>query len=376
MNPKHLDRREFLRTSVKGGAALVLASTLPVQVAQAKDNFCSSVLCLEDLSIRKMVEFGLGGMWVAGRYISAFARNLNPANMDPALLKYLRYAGGEYKTFSEAIRLWRQIPAQVRTAGPDAVTKFLLDKEWSHIVPKSKGGATTAANGIWERIELNRGRGDAVMTPGEYNSALQIMRSEAVKIALKVTLKGMVKGAVVGIIMAATLSCLESGLLYARGEITRDELTHRIVDSSILAGATSFIVAGLMIGLAMLFPPLILAVAPAMLPLQIVSFLFLGYRFTALGKSWYDYLIQQDFGGNFCRVLKSADRILSETLDEVRDGFWGYLEKLIDWVEERPLYKSMRSLFPGGRDDEQAPRIEGVHPNFGVVQSSGLSIPV
>ena len=204
-----------------------------------------------------------------------------------------------------------------------------------------------------------------MMTTEEYQNVLRVMRSDAIKLALKVTLRGMVRGAVAGIVLAATLSSLEYGLLFARGEISRDELAHRIVSSRIMAGVSSFIVAGLLIGLAMLFPPLIFAVAPALLPLQIASFVFLRMHFGVLGKSWYDFLVQQECLSDSCRVLKRIDKNLSETLDEARDDFWGLLEKLTDWVEERPLYVAIEGLFPGGRDVEQAPRIEKIALYFG-----------
>ena len=148
MNARQLNRREFLRTTVAGGGAMVLASSLPVQVAHARAGYFLSVTFLEDISTQKNIEAGLGGFWVASVFLKSFAHNLNPPNMDLAVLKYLCNAGSEYKTFSEVMKLWKLIPDQIRAADPEAVQDFLKNKEWSHSAPKSMGGATTAENGI------------------------------------------------------------------------------------------------------------------------------------------------------------------------------------------------------------------------------------
>ena len=295
---------------------------------------------------------GLDGLWITGSFLARAAHDLNPAHIGLGLLKKMRYAGGEYKTFTEAIGLWKVIPAQIRAAGPEAVQDFLRDKDWSHIIPKSHGGNATVDNGIWEHFSWNRARGDRVMTPGEYTRALGAMRFEALSVAARMTLSGMGKGALNGFVRDAGLAGMEYGLKYMKGQLTGEELARQVLGSA-AKGASSAILPGLTIGLLMLCPPLISVVAPIAPLLNAASTLSLVWQFAPLGLAWYDHVTGQSVQSDFLRTRESIDKALSRSRDEVIGGLQSSSESVGKWAKEGVTCKPVNQLFPARRESRR-----------------------
>ncbi|MDE0611427.1 MAG: hypothetical protein OXH88_01860 [Gammaproteobacteria bacterium] len=62
-------------------------------------------------------------------------------------------------TSPDTIGKFNKIPYPVRLANLEK--EYLLDKDWSHIKPYSKGGSSAASNGYWEQAGSNRARGNS-----------------------------------------------------------------------------------------------------------------------------------------------------------------------------------------------------------------------
>ena len=198
-----------------------------------------------------------GALWVAGQFLYAFRRNLDFSNL-PAILKVkYQWAGNEQKTLSQAQAVWKSIPAQVRAGGPESLWKFHQGKEWSHIIPRSWGGSSTADNAIWWASEKNRSLGPIPMSLAGIADAKAVMRSDAVRAAVAQTASGMVKGALVAGVVGSTLACLECGLDYAEGKISGREMAQIVVRSGVTEGGGAFVTTGIIVGISLLFPFLI-----------------------------------------------------------------------------------------------------------------------
>ena len=194
------------------------------------------------------------GFGVASNTMVGFAENLDWSTIDPT--RYL-YAGtrGISRGFEEAQLVWESIPEQLRALGAEEVAKKLDGFDWSHIVPHSKGGGDGAANGIFELASLNRSRGAEQMTVAEVQAAAEVLSQTAFRAAVERVASQVFAGAIVGAAVGCVLACLEEGLAYQRGEITRDEMYARIGRAVAKASALGAAVSGLMATVALAFPP-------------------------------------------------------------------------------------------------------------------------
>ncbi len=229
------------------------------------------------------------GLAVGQDALSNFAFNLNWANVDPA--KYL-YAGtrGISRGMSEAHQVWQTIPESLRAAGPEAVAKHLSGFDWSHISPFSAGGSNNAANGIFERAGLNRARGARAMTAKEIQAAHHALRGEAFSAALSATASRMFAGAVAGAAAGCVFAALEHGLEWQRGNIDRDELLRRIAKATGKSAGSGAAVSGLMVAVALAFPPIIPLAVHLAIPLAVMGFCTVGHKAVRLGVGWYEVL--------------------------------------------------------------------------------------
>ena len=229
------------------------------------------------------------GLTVGYNALSSLAFNLNWANIDPA--KYL-HAGthGITRGMSEAHLVWKTIPESLRAVGPEAVAKHLEGFDWSHISPFSSGGSNEASNGIFESAGLNRSRGARPMTPAEVRAAQHALHGEAFSAALSATASRMFAGAVVAAAAGCVLAVLEHGLEWRRGEIDRAELLKRVAKASGKSAGSGAAVSGLMVAVALAFPPLIPVAAHLAIPLAVMGFCSTGHKVVRLGVGWYEVL--------------------------------------------------------------------------------------
>ena len=229
------------------------------------------------------------GSTVGRDALSNFAFDLNWANVDPA--KYL-YAGtrGISRGMSEAHLVWQTVPESLRAAGPDAVAKHLAGFDWSHIVPFSAGGSNDASNGIFESAGLNRTRGARAMTAKEIQAAHRALQGKAFSAALSATASRMFAGAVVAAASGCVLATLEHGLEWQRGRIDRDEMLRRIARATGRSAGSGAAAAGLMVAVALAFPPLIPLATHLAIPVAVMGFCATGHRAVRLGVGWYEVL--------------------------------------------------------------------------------------
>ena len=229
------------------------------------------------------------GVAVVHNALLDFAANLNWANVDPT--KYL-YAGthGISRGMEEAHRVWLTIPMSSRATGSDAVAKHLAGLDWSHIVPFSAGGSNDASNGIFESARLNRARGARAMTTKEIRAAQRVLQGKAFSSALSVTASRMFAGAVVAAAAGCVVAILEHGLEWQQGRIDRDELFRRIARETGKSAGCGAAVSGLMVAVALAFPPLIPLATHLMLPLAVMGFCATGHKFVRIGVGWYEVL--------------------------------------------------------------------------------------
>ena len=331
-----MDRRQFLRATARLGMAVTAANSFwwaatPVQAQTASPIRIPEGLEILGLpSVQNHVTAGRGSLWVAGRFLNSFRHNLVFENLPSSLQTKYHYAGAEYKSLPAARGLWESVPRPVRAAGPEAVWKFHKGKDWSHIVPRSVGGPATADNGVWWSSIKNKRLGANEMSAADLADATAALRSEAIRSSIKLTLSGMVKGALIGVVAGALLACLECGLEYAEGEITWPQMVDKVVKASIFAGLGGMIIAGFIIGMALLFPFLVPIFAPVMFALQIVSLVFLGRHLFALVRGWWEVLDGEGKLADFGDVLTNAHSALREAYNQLKEDGAG---TVLEWLE-------------------------------------------
>ena len=329
-------RRQFLQSTTRIGVTLTLAAALCPPARPARANSVSLLPVsqgtdvLNDTDVLQWIASGVGSLWVAGHVVNSFAHNLNYANLPKNLKDYFRCAGSECRGIPKGKGVWETIPEQIRMGGDREIEGFLKNKDWSHNIPKSQGGSSTADNGIFELTELNRRRGDQPMTQPEIDAARKVIRSDMIRSVLRQTTSAMVKGALAGIILGGLLLCLECGLSYAEGKITWEQMVRKIVRASALAGLFAFIITGLIVGLGILFPPLIPILALVLFVLQIVSLVFLAYHAVKIAEGWWEVLKEYDLKNEFVGVLETVEDFVHEMVDDTDDSI---LNVVWEWIE-------------------------------------------
>jgi len=329
-------RRQFLKATTRVGATLTLAASLcpPARPVQASSTSLPPVLqgsdVLNDTDVLQWIASGVASLQVAGHVVNSFAHNLNYANLPQRLKNYFRCAGSECRGMTKGKGIWETIPEEIRMGGDKEIDRFLKNKDWSHIIPKSEGGSSDPDNGIFEHTEENRRRGGRRMTPDEIEAARKVIKSDAIRSVLRQTTSAMAKGALAAVIMGGLLLCLECGLQYAEGKITWNQMVDKIVRASAIAGLSAFIVTGLIVGLNILFPPLIPMLAPALFIIQIVSLAFLAHYAVKIAQGWWEVLKDYDLKNEFVGVLESLEDFVREMIDDTDDSI---LTVVWEWVE-------------------------------------------
>lgn len=248
-----------------------------------------------------------GGFVVAHEALAGYAKGLDWSTIVPTeyVTKFVT-AGtrGIDRSLEEARLVWETIPEELRAIGPEEVAKRLDGFDWSHIVPYGKGGGNDGSNGIFELASLNRSRGATEMTAAELHAAQEVLSQTAFQAVLEEAASQVFNGAMVGAAISCVVSCLELGLEYQRGEITKDEMYRRLGRAVTKSAGVGAAISGLMVIIALAFPALIPLAAPVMAPLAVLGFCAVGGKVVRLSKGWYE--LYQDVIG---RRLPGADPV-------------------------------------------------------------------
>jgi len=240
------------------------------------------------------------GFTVAHEALTGYAQSLDWSTVIPTehVTKFVT-AGtrGIDRGLEEARLVWQTIPEQLRALGPEELAERLDGFDWSHIVPHSTGGSNEASNGIFELASVNRARGAQEMTAAELQAAQDILSQTAFHAALEEVASRMLSGAMVGAAISCVVSCLELGLQYQRGEISKDEMYRSLGRSVAQSAGVGAAISGLMAVVTLAFPALIPLAAPVMAPLAILGFCAVGGKVVRLGKGWYE--VYRDVPGRF-----------------------------------------------------------------------------
>jgi len=351
-----LTRRQFLRSTGQAGIALTLTTVFypSAQVAYAHDSYAllpseNGGSVLDSPEFQKLVVNGVAPLWVAGQTVNSFAYHLKFMNLPPDMRGYFQRAGGDWKNLLQAKAVWETIPAQIRAGGPGETARFLGNKDWSHIIPRSQGGASTADNGIFELRLLNRIRGGRPMTPGEIAAARAVIRHELIGSVVRQTTATMMTGAMAGIVIGGLIICLECGLQYAEGAITWQQMVEKVIKATLFAGALSFVIVGLIVGLGLLFPALLLVLVPVLFVLQIVSLVFLAQHAVNLAKGYWEVLNESGMIKEAGEVLDKTEAFMRETVNETGSGVSARMREwtggLARWVGWKRAWSMVRGVY-------------------------------
>ena len=214
------------------------------------------------------------GFAVAHEALAGYAKGVDWSTIVPTeyVAKFVT-AGtrGIDRSLDEARRVWETLPEQLRALGPEELATRLDGFDWSHIVPYREGGGNEASNGIFELAGLNRSRGATEMTADELIAAQDVLSQTAFQAVLEEAASQILTGAMVGAAISCVVVCLELGLEYQRGEITKDVMYRRLGSGGHQICRIAAAVAGLMAVVVLAFPALIPLAAPVMAPLAVLG---------------------------------------------------------------------------------------------------------
>ncbi len=314
-----ISRREFLAFGSQGSAALgiltIVHNTARQLPALPRIEIPGSGWRMANGQVQDCIRSGTGPFWVAGLFLNRFARNLQFRNLDPRLVAYYRRAGSAWRTLPGAQSIWETIPAQIRAQGTEGLIRFHRGKDWSHILPRGLPGCAAAENGIFEDRMINLRRGNRPMTLDELSQARRVIRSDAVRAALTSTARSALIGTVAGVAIVMTYSLLEHSLLLEQGKSTRSEFLSDVMTDILRTGATAFVVSGLIVGIAMVFPNIVPILVVLAVLLAVAGFVLLGYQFYDLGADWWVHLQKNGVLDDYLKAMAILDTNLS-SLDE------------------------------------------------------------
>ena len=124
------------------------------------------------------------------------------------------------------------------------------------------------------------------MTAAEIAQARYALNATAVRNAVTLAAKATVTGALVAVAIEGTFAVMEYGLLYQEGKIGQPEFLLQVGQHLLQSGGVSVAIAGLVVGLTLVFPPLLPILSSMTLPLAFVVFALVGHRFYELSAKW------------------------------------------------------------------------------------------
>ena len=348
-----LSRRSFL--TLVGGSGLVLAlHPIADREVWAQDRTVPPLIeipgagpPLYTQEWQDIIRGGWGPLTVAGLALNQFnwmyqstLRLFDPSvrwgDLSPdarKLLTYYRTAGGQgiWRSLPEARALYQKVPASIRVSGIAGLKEFHANKVWSHIFPRALGGADTAQNGIWWSASKNLELGKRPMTWPHLFHARYLLISNWLWYYMYLAIAPLVTASMVGIVITGVLAIFEFALSYYMGEITRLDLIQGVFSAVLAAGTGSFMMIGLVMGVALAFPVLLPLLEAVTISLAVVSFVFLINHLVELGQDWWAALDEQGHLDQFLAQL----RILEEFLSDLSQGRTGRVRRFFQDTREK-----------------------------------------
>ena len=343
--PLAFDRRSFLQFSGASLAACGLHVALRRPTHAQGDE--PELFNTEDLTetLKQYARTGALPLWVAGMFINTWRDNINFGSLPEELKQYFRRAGGASRDTTGAQAVWNTIPLNVRLSGPAALRQFLSDRDWSHIIPRSVDGSDSANNGIFENAIINRARGATTMSAEEIGLATKALDSVDLRYAVTLAARTIVAGGLIATVVEGVFAVMEYGLQYYDGEISRAELYVQVWERLFTRGTVAVGIAGIITGMAILFPALQPILGALALPLAVASFIFVGSHFYTLAREWVERV-------GLAPILDAWNRgkeITADAWQASAGAFEEYVggpsQSARDWVEE-----NLRQLLDGVLD--------------------------
>ena len=345
----HMARRDFLELAGRSGLALGLVPLLDQKTVAQRNSESSRIvipgasnLLASDL-MQDIVAAGMGPLTVAGLTLHEFSQAFSQFDFDNLpqdLKKYYRQAGGASRNNTAARDLWRKVPGAVRVNGVAALHEFHRPRVWSHIISRANGGSDLARNGIWWDAKKNLQIGPRNMTLLNLLNAKAALTMAGLTATVPLVVKPLLIGSMASVVIVLVFVLAELGLRFYLGEISGWELATGVMLSALMAGAASFIVSGLIMGISLAFPVLLPFFQIVMVPLAVAGLALMPIQANALANDWWSALDQKGHLDHFIAGLHLFKEIvqhknelgLRSRIAEV----WSNLASWIDPVQRIP----------------------------------------
>ena len=341
----HMERRDFLELAGRSGLALGLVPLLD-QKTVAQRNSESSRLAIPGASnllesdlMQDILVAGLGPLVVAGLTLFEFNKAYSKFDFDnlpSGLRKYYRQAGGSdiWRSRPDARDLWRKVPGAVRVSGVAALEEFHRPRVWSHIISRANGGSDLARNGIWWDKAKNLKIGSKNMTWYNLLDAKAALTMAGLKATVPLVVKPLLLGSMASVVTALVFVIAELALRFYLGEISGWELTTGVMISALMAGTASFIVSGVIMGIALAFPVLLPFFQIVMVPLAVAGLVLMPVQINALMNGWWSALDQKGHLNHFIAGLHLFKEIVQHKNElGLRSRIAEMWSNLASWVD-------------------------------------------
>ena len=152
------------------------------------------------------------------------------------------------------------------------------------------------------------------------------------KATVPLVVKPLLTGSMASVVTALVFVIAELALRFYLGEISGWELAMSVMISALMAGAASFIVTGLIMGIALAFPVLLPFFQIVMVPLAVAGLVFIPIQISSLVNGWWTALDQKGHLDHFIaglHLFKAIVQDVSESRLIVRNGnTWGLRSRI------------------------------------------------
>ncbi len=251
------------------------------------------------------LQSGVMVMIAAVSQLETIARNIDFASLPPDFVATLQSVGtrGSWRDLETARKALARTSAPIRTGGAEAVNRFRGGKDWSHIISRSHGGSDDAGNGLFEKANLNRSHGFENMSSWAPNKTQRASLQAGFEVSLRQIAQQTLKAGAATAVVSMAMAVLEMGLLYAQGEIDKEQFYKSAIKTVGRDVAQTVMIVCLLGSLVTVHPvsaPVLLVIAK---PLAVVGLAGLTVRCGKLGFDWYVFLEKSDFLGK-CNVQR------------------------------------------------------------------------